>query len=568
MRKRVVIIICTSRHPTVDTRKISKSGLLTWGSHIRHECFAERLSNNSRPNSIKARIENNIAAPEWMGTHRFGVFDLLNYVQNGYRYVYDPSSNPVFFDVIGIPSITSLHLYDYFLKHGYTPINIDNIDGSQSRLEEALRDGALAVAISATYLNARQIGDIIAFVRKVRKDIPILVGGNFLLTRLNSEKRLIPEYERIVKKNVYVIIEEHGLDAAVTLLDRIQADKPVGDIKNIVYEDNGRVQYTEKKCLPFDFNIAYPEWKNLTNLTKGVAFVRTSQGCAFNCKFCSFPGAVTGFRQRNLDSIRDELRQIHRMGIRNLAFTDDHFAINKKRIEEICNMMLAEKFNFVWFAGIRASSITEDAAKLLARAGCRVLCVGLESGDDRMLGLMDKKTSASENMHCLEILDRHGIVAYGSFILGFPGETVDSVETTIRWINNSPLKLYKVFLFYLLPGAPIYYEQESHGITFFGGEYDYCLWKTPTLDALRASEMIKEFILRIEKAALIYNYSPMYAFFPFLMKGYTLDDALSFMGLHTRIIKNELSKRSHFLKSKVRTEILHEIQTLLKINAS
>jgi p-methyltransferase len=377
---------------------------------------------------------------------------------------------------------------------------------------------------------------------------------------------LISEYEKIVTKNTYMILEQDGLATANVLLEKLFNKNSVADVPNIVYFGNGKIHYTDKKNIEPDINAAYPQWSNLANLTENVAFVRTSKGCAYNCKFCTFPGAVAGFEQRSLESIREELRQIHKIGIRYLAFTDDHFAISQKRVKEICNMMLEERFNFIWFAGIRASSITEENAELLSKAGCRILCVGLESGDDRILRLMNKRTTTSGNMRCLELLERHGIVAYGSFIIGFPGETEESFETTIQWINSSPLKLYKVFMFYLFPGSAIYAEQDAHSITFFGGEYDFSLWKTPTMDALRSSEMIKEFILRVEKAALIYSYSPMYAFFPFLLKGYSIDESLKFLLLHTDLVKNELSQTPYLLKIRSRSAKLREIQTLLKHN--
>ena len=563
--KRTVVILCRSRHPTVEVNKLSVKGFLSWGSHIKHKYITNRLPQTSNPTNLQTIIENNVTKPEWIGNHRFGVFDLLNYVQNDYRYVYDPASQPTFFDPIGIPSITSLHLHSYFLKHGYNSINVDNYDENGGQLIRVLKNGPAAVMISATFLSAQQLHEITASIHRASSDIPIIIGSSFLLTRLDAGGRLIPEYERLIKKNVYVVIEDQGMDTADALLQRLSSKSSVADLPNIAYSDNGMVQYSEKVLTTHDIDHDYPEWSSLGNIARNVAFLRTSQGCAYNCKFCSFPGAVSGFKQRSLESIRAELREIHQMGIRYFAFTDDHFAINHKRINDICTMMLEEGFDFTWFAGIRATSITEENAELLARAGCRLLCVGLESGDDRILHLMNKKTTASGNMRCLEILDKYGIVAYGSFIVGFPGETEESVENTIRWINSSPLRLYKVFMFYLLQGAPIYDEQEAHHITFFGNSYNHSLWKTPTMDALRASEIVKEFILKVNsKTALIYAYSPMYAFFPFLLKGYSLNESLRFLQLHTDLIKNELSPISVFLKARERAVSLRKIATLLK----
>jgi p-methyltransferase len=226
--------------------------------------------------------------------------------------------------------------------------------------------------------------------------------------------------------------------------------------------------------------------------------------------------------------------------------------------------MLEEKFDFNWFAGIRARSISEDNARLLEETGCKVLLVGLESGDDRILKLMNKGTTTSSNMKCLETLDRHNITAYGSFMVGFPGETKETFDNTIKWINSSPLELYKVFLFYLLPGSIIYDEQEEHNLSFFGDEYDNCMWKTPTMDALKGSELLKEFILRIEDAALIYNYSPMYAFFPLLSEGYSMSESLEFLRIRTKLIKNELSSGSYFSRRRFRKTKFGDLERLLQ----
>lgn len=563
MQNRNVIILATSRNLTVGEKKTSLQGLLTWGSHIKQKYVTKHISDTAPVREIKVKIESNVMAPEWIGNHRFGIFDLLNYVNDGYRYVYDPSVSPESFDPIGIPSSTSVYLYDYLLKHNYNPTNIDNFEGNRSELKKALENNPLAVAISATFLGVEAIKRIIHFVRKNNRNVPIIIGSSILLTKLGPNERLKTEYECLISEKVYVILEENGLNTFGSLLKNLERGK-LENIPNIAYLNNGTIKYTDRRDVYDDINSNYPEWTNVASIARGVAFIRASQGCPYKCKFCTFPKASPKFRQRSVGSIRDELREIRSVGIRNIAFTDDHFATTPKRITEVCKMMLEEKFDFNWFAGIRARSISEDNARLLEEAGCKVLCVGLESGDDRILKLMNKRTTTWSNMKCLEILDRHNITPYGSFILGFPGETDETFNNTINWINSSPLKLYKVFLFYLFSEAIIYDELEKHNISFFGDEYDYCLWKTPTMDALKASELLKEFILRVEEAALIYNYSPMYAFFPFLSKGYSMSESLEFLRIRTELIKNELSNSSYFAKRRFRKIKFGEIERLLK----
>jgi p-methyltransferase len=565
MNNRNVIIICRTRNITVGKKTYLRE-LLSWGRYIKQTHFNKHISGNSPIKAIKARIESNIKMPEWIGHQRFGIFDLLNYVENGYRYVYNPAISPKFFDPISIPSSTSIHIYDFLVRHKYKPINIDNFQGNESNLRKILNNNPLAVLISATFLNAKEIEGIIRFIRKTNRNVPIFIGSGVLLSKLDLNRQLQIEYENIISENVYLILEEYGLDTLNVILEKILANIDFKHTPNIVYSDKGIVKYTDRIDVYYDINSNFPDWANVINICKDVAFIRASQGCPFKCKFCTFPKASPKFMQRSVASIREELRKIKKIGIKNVAFTDDHFAISQKRVMEICKMMLEEDFNFNWFAGIRASAINEDTAKLLADTGCKVLCVGLESGDDRMLKLINKQITSETNMKCLEILDKYNIVAYGSFILGFPGETDESVRNTIDWINNSPLKLYKIFLFYLFPGSIIYDEQEEHNISFFGDSYHYCLWKTPTMDALKASELLKEFILGIEKAALIYNYSPMYAFFPFLSKGFTMSESLRFLKIRTELIKNELSSTSFFSKRRYRKIKFQEIERMLKRN--
>lgn len=564
MENRDVIVVCRSKRVTVDIEKTSLDGLLAWGSHLKHKYLVGAPADDAPVREIRARVKANVLMPEWIGHHRFGVFDLLNYVKNGRRYVYAPGEDPGFFDPIGIPSSTSVHLYDYLLARGYRPVHVDNFEANRPQLKSALREGPLAVAISATFLTAEQIADIIRFIRRVNRTVPIVLGSSFLLTKLGSKGRLAPRYERLLTEGVYAVLEEDGLDTLDLLLRAISGNGDLEKVPNVAFWDEGLVRYTARRDVQYDFDLSYPDWSSVASLTKGIAFIRASQGCPYRCKFCTFPKASPRFRQRSVDSIRDELREISAVGIRSVAFTDDHFAHSPRRVERICRMMSEERFDFNWFAGIRASAITEETAQLLEEAGCKVLCVGLESGDDRILDLMNKGTTASSNMRCLEILDRHNITAYGSFIVGFPGETVETLTNTIDWINNSPLRLYKVFLFYLFPGAIIYDEQEEHNISFFGDTPDYCLWKTPTMNALEASELLKDFILRVERAALIYSYSPMYAFFPLLSAGYSMDQSLEFLRIRTELVKNELSRGSFLSKRRFRRAKLGEIEHLLR----
>ncbi|MCP4650139.1 MAG: radical SAM protein [PVC group bacterium] len=566
MKNDEVIIICRNRIPAIDTKKSFIKRLFLNLYNIKNKYFLKNISKLKSVKKIKARILYNIEIPEWINNWRFGIFELLNFVLNDKKYVYQPQYDERFFNPTGIPTITAVYIYEFLLRKGYCPISMDNIALYERELKDKLENNPLAVVISATYfMNASEIEELIIIVRKLNKEVPIVIGSSVLLSKLTDEGKLHLEFEKLlIDENIYCILEENGLPTLDKLFRCLKNKQSVNDIDNLVFRNKEKVEYSKRKIDFVDFNNIFPDWSRITELTKGIAFVRTSRGCAFRCKFCTFQKAAMKLEQRSLESVRDELREIKKSGIEYLAFTDDHFAVHPKRIEQICQMMIDEKFDFKWFAGIRSSSITEENVVLLKKSGCKIVNIGIESGDDRMLKLMNKMTTVDGNMRCLELLDKQKITAYGSFMVGFPGETEESINNTINWINNSPLKLYKIYCFYMLPGSIIFDEQIKHNISYFGDKYDYCMWKTPTMDALRASEKLKEFILRVENAGLIYNYSPMYSFFPLFLKGYEADEVVRFFKLRTDLVKNELSDVSWFTKRKLRQAKLNKLKSMLK----
>ncbi|MEZ4599378.1 MAG: radical SAM protein [Syntrophotaleaceae bacterium] len=567
--KKDIAIICRYREKQSSSKKISIKGLFELLGHLKNYYSKNKQFNHASTKKIRARIHNNIFSPEWIGLRRYGLFDLLNYILNDYRYVFNPSEKLGFFDPIGIPTITSIHIFYFLLKKGYKPVNFDNLAANKQNLIKFLNSDPLAVVISSTYFSSvEEITLIIKIIRKYNKEVAIIIGGSSILKNVDSNRKLSTKWRNIILENVYCIIDEYGFDTLDKLLSNIKYRNNLSIVPNISYLKNGFIEHTTVIPEIFNINDTYPRWEHpdVVRESNGVAFVRASQGCLFNCKFCTFPKATIKYKVRDVESIRRELITIHAAGIKNFAFTDDNFAITPKRIEEVCLMMIKEKFNFNWFAGIRASSITSENAALLREAGCKVICMGLESGDDNILKLMNKKTNSKSNMKSLEILDKNEILVYGSFLIGFPGENEKSIQKTIDWINNSPLKLYKVFMFYMLQESGVYDEQKNHEVSYFGDKYAYNLWKTPDFDAIKASEMIKYFILNIKRAALIYSYSPMYAFFPFFLKNYNLKESLKFFKIHTEIIKNEYQEDSFLRRSKYRKEKFAEMKTLLNKN--
>ena len=228
--------------------------------------------------------------PEWIGRYRFGIFDLFNFVLNGRKYVYHPETDEAFFSPTSLSTITSLSIQDDLLKKGYLPVNFDNFALHRRELKVLLRGRPLAIVISATYfMEAGEIRKIISFIRAHNRLVPVIIGGGVLLTKADERGRLPQPYETLLTDHVYAIIEEDGLDTLDTLLKRLSNAQDVSDIPNLARRVDQTLAYTERKKFPVDWDARILDWPRIAASARGVAFVRASQGCAFRCKFCTFP---------------------------------------------------------------------------------------------------------------------------------------------------------------------------------------------------------------------------------------------------------------------------------------
>jgi radical SAM superfamily enzyme YgiQ (UPF0313 family) len=205
----------------------------------------------------------------------------------------------------------------------------------------------------------------------------------------------------------------------------------------------------------------------------------TSRGCPFRCSFCVYPQALTGrkYRFRSIEDVLDEMEYVRREfpTAKSVFFEDDTLTANKKRCVQFADAILKRGVVMPWTANSRIDLDLETMKKIKA-AGCRQLCVGFESGDQVVLDSMKKGTKISRMYDFMKDAKRAGLLIHGCFIVGFPGETVESVHKTINMamaLNPDTVQFYPVMIY---PGTDAYTEYERKGwITV----RDFSQWITP-----------------------------------------------------------------------------------------
>ena len=224
------------------------------------------------------------------------------------------------------------------------------------------------------------------------------------------------------------------------------------------------------------------------------------RGCPFHCSFCR-AGSVWGHkvRLRTVDNIMAELKDIvEKFSIRNIVFMTDLFTINSKWVTELCNAIVESRLGIQWICNSRVDGITPELTKTMAEAGCRMISFGLESGDDEILKTCHKQIDLKQSEDAIRWTKEAGILAFGYFIIGLPGETWGTVEKTIKAsIRINP----DYALFHLatpFPGTELYEWADKRGYLISDDWADY---DEEDGRAMRTEAMTLEDLQRAKKIA-------------------------------------------------------------------
>ena len=172
-----------------------------------------------------------------------------------------------------------------------------------------------------------------------------------------------------------------------------------------------------------------------------VASMLTSRGCPFECIFCWNSTRKTPVRMNSPLRVITEIEQLCReYRIDAIFFIEDNFFISKSRVRKICEMILAKEIEIIWGANARVDGIDIGLLKLARKAGCRQITFGFESGSQRILNILNKRTTVEQNKRAIEICREVGIIPQGTVMIGSPFETVKDIEMTAQFIRDTRIQ--------------------------------------------------------------------------------------------------------------------------------
>ena len=356
------------------------------------------------------------------------------------------------FSQVAIPRLGSLLLGTILEQQGIeVKVVIEEICAPKYPSLDFQPDLVCISSISSTAPRAYELGD---FYRQ--QGLPVVLGG--------AHPSFLPEEG--LEHADYVVCGE-GDEALPELVKALDTGGSLADIHNLCYRDGDTIRQNSWRpflgdldSLPIpNYNLIHG-WKPRNR--RGVVSIATSRGCPFNCSFCSVI-QLFGRKHRvtSIDRVIAEIRQ-NGLQARHIFFCDDNFTADRKRTKELCERIIAEGLKIEWSAQVRVESAKDaELLDLMARSGCFIVFVGLESINPATLKAYNKSQTVEGIKDCVNNFHSFGIKVHGMFVFGSEEDHYQVIRDTVKVSRQLDLDSLQYLILTPIPGTPFYQEMEA-----------------------------------------------------------------------------------------------------------
>jgi radical SAM superfamily enzyme YgiQ (UPF0313 family) len=318
---------------------------------------------------------------------------------------------------------------------------------------------------------------LFGILKKYHPDKKIIVGG--------SVGSSMPEI-MLQKNPVDIVCMGEGEETIKDIIHSLECGKDLSKIPGIRYKNsNGDICKTENRSPIMDLgNIPLPAWDlfpmdiylknpvgapNRNKWIDGSAGSAASlsmnlyatRGCPYECIYCYHDFMGARYRHRSPENVVDEMRMLYdRYGVTYFHFIDDEFVLKKDFAYRFCGLVkdLSEDIGqrITWGCSGRVNLMTEDLISTMADAGCVLIGYGIESGSQKMLDLIKKKATVEQAKNAIRLTRKYLGWADCSFMIGYPGETRETIQETIDFCKELNLTPEVIFFLTPYPGTELY----------------------------------------------------------------------------------------------------------------
>ncbi|HNY65763.1 MAG TPA: radical SAM protein [Deltaproteobacteria bacterium] len=312
----------------------------------------------------------------------------------------------------------TVRIFDYIVSR-YTP----------EKLRSVIEDfGADAVGTTSVTMNFPQAARIIRDAKRIKPSLVTMMGGPHVSFDIENTFRDYPELDLIVKGE-----GEATLSELVPVL--LQRDE-WRTVNGIAFVEDGKVHVTPPRPLIEDLDSLPRPARHLLPISRYLALgfpvsLITSRGCPNKCIFClgrKMVGYKARFRSPRL--VVDEIEEILGYGFTRINIADDLFTANKERVKALCAEIKARGVKFDWSAFARVNTVDREILAIMKDAGCDSISFGIESGNPEMLKRIRKGITLDQAREATKICKEAGMITHASFMVGLPGETLQTMRDT------------------------------------------------------------------------------------------------------------------------------------------
>lgn len=403
-------------------------------------------------------------------------------------------------------SNTIAYLGTYLHRRGYSIDYVNTFNDYKDELTYKLRNEKVkCVAIPTTfYLSEHPIMEIVSFVREHNSETKIVVGGPFIAALVNlnqANQQIIQHVFSEIGADFYIYSSE-GENTLSELVGVLKNNSPVDKIDNLFYLSQGRYLSTSNNRENNNLEENTVDWKLFGNNRYKVFNVRTSKSCPFRCSFCNYHQIAGEYTTVSVDAIERELDTLKERGHAfGIGFVDDTFNVPPNRFKEIMRMMIRNKYNFKWASYFRCQFADRETIELMKESGCEFVFLGIESANQKILDNMNKNVQVEDYKKGIALLNEYNITSVAALILGFPGETLQTYQDTIDFIEECKPTFFRSNIWYCDPFSPIFNQRDKFNIQ--GAGYD---WAHSTMNSKTASDLEYDLMKKVKNSTWIKHY--------------------------------------------------------------
>jgi anaerobic magnesium-protoporphyrin IX monomethyl ester cyclase len=330
------------------------------------------------------------------------------------------------------------------------------------------------VGMTGTSLSFNENLEIARRLKEAQPSLPIVLGGVHaqgspdVAVSYGCFDYVVPNEGELTMLELVEALEG-GVNprSSVEGLYYLEGDKPVSSGTGKLVDELDDLPFPARHLLS-DMTIYHQ--KSFGYRLRPHTTMFTQRGCPYRCTFCSSSKQFREvfnkkIRAHSVDYVKEEIAFLQKTwGIREIYFVDDTFNLRKKRVHELCDMMMREFPGLKWSCNFEANICDEDLLKHMRQAGCWLIQMGVETGNPDVMKVIDKGITLDQVRLSTEMAARLGFAIKTSFIIGNPTETQETIEETIQFAQSLPVHYVTFSMMAPLPGTYFWNTADDYGV--------------------------------------------------------------------------------------------------------